>query len=80
MVTPAASAFGVSVCVVLLAAGLLPLLLGPHRKRLIDLGVAAELPRSLLFEFGDALLGRLQLPLQGRDQVDEPIGVDPSAA
>src|SRR5205085_11160073 len=69
----------------LLAAVLLPLLFGAHRKGFIELGCPGGSGRFLLkfgvalLEFGDSLLGGLQLTLYGRDQIDQSIGVDPSA-
>ena len=68
------------------AASLLPLLFGTHRigflkfgcprgsgQLLLQLGVA-------LLEVCDALLGGLQLTLQSGEQIDQPMGIDPSAA
>jgi hypothetical protein len=64
-----------------LAPSRLALLFGPERKSFLHLGswVAA-----LLFEFGNTLLGGLELflgglelTLLGRDQIDEAISTDP---
>src|SRR3954468_23977392 len=69
----------------LLAAGLLPLLFGAHREGFIELGCPGGSGQLLLklgvavLELGDSLLGGLQLTLYGRDQIDQSIGVDPSA-
>jgi len=73
---PAASTFACALVLFLLAAGLLPFFLGPHREWLIDLdgGCAA----GFLFEFFDALLGRFQLPLQRHDDVKQALNVDTS--
>src|SRR5436305_9819463 len=70
----------------LLAASLLPLLFGTHRIGFLKFGC----PRGsgqLLLQFGvallevcDALLGGLQLTLQSGEQIDQPMGIDPSAA
>src|SRR4051812_33759783 len=45
---------------------------GGSGQFLLKFGVA-------VLELGDSLLGGLQLTLYGRDQIDQPIGVDPSA-
>jgi len=34
----------------------------------------------LLRKFRDPLVGGLQLPLQGPDQIDQPISIDPAGA
>src|SRR5262249_17945517 len=81
--TPAASL--VFAFASLLGAGLLPLLFGAHRKGFIELGSPGGSGQFLLkfgvalLEFGDSLIGSLQLTLYGHDQIDQPIGVDPSA-
>jgi hypothetical protein len=81
----AASPFGFRL-VSFLAAGLLPLLFGAHRKRFLDLGWARG-AGQLLLQFRDpllkfcvALLGGLQFTLQSPDQIDQPIGIDPPGA
>ena len=69
----------------------LPLLLGTHRERLLNPTRTASGwrrgIRRLLFKFLDPLLGRfkflpgrLELPLQHPNDVDQPIQVDPPLA
>jgi hypothetical protein len=61
----------------ILAARLLPLLFGAPGERLLDLGCGAA---ELLFELRDALGSGLQLLLQGADQIEQALGIDPSGA
>src|SRR5205823_1785784 len=64
---------------VLVAAGLLPLFLGPQRERLLDFSRRRRAwTARFLFEFLDALQGGPQLPLQAVDDVEEAIHADPS--
>src|SRR5436190_4795296 len=58
--------------------GLLPFFLGAHRVRLGDLGTGRA--AALFFELGDALVRRLQLPLQGPDEFDHAFNADASFA
>src|SRR5580704_7737444 len=70
----------------LLTACLLTLLFGAQGKRFIDLGWPGSARQQLLqfldplLQFRVALLGSLQFTLQSPDQIDQPIGIDPSAA
>ena len=68
------------------AACLLPLLFGTQRKGFLELGSPGGGGQLLLefgvalLQFGDSLLGGLQLTLHGHEQIDQPIGIDPAAA
>jgi hypothetical protein len=59
----------------------LPFFLGPHREGLVHLGRARRCrPAPLLLQLRDALPGCFQLPLEGDEEIDEPIHVDTSLA
>ena len=76
---PSASAFVLGTAFLVFAVCLLPLLLGAHGKGLLQLGGGGGSGTATLFFKGvDALMGRLELPLQGNDEFDQSIKVDPS--
>ena len=81
---PAAATVAREFVLVALATLLLPLLLGTHRKRLLNLTRAPRGwrrgIRRVLFEFLDPLPSRLELPLQRPNDVEQPIKADPPFA
>jgi hypothetical protein len=70
----------------LLATSLLPLLFGTHGEGFIDLGGTGSAGQLFfefgdpLLEFGDMLIGGVELTLDGSEQINEPIGIDPTGA